>query len=95
MKLDEWVDNEISKATGRPPSRRIVLESLSRETGINLQTLSACERGARFTNYEKALSIQRATGGKVTVVDLCDPNPQATYTYCLCECHRLGIEADL
>jgi hypothetical protein len=95
MKLDEWVDQEIKRATGRAPSRKIVLESLSRETGINLQTLAACERGARLTNYGKALAVQRATGGTITVVDLCDPDPRATLVYCLCECHRLGIEADL
>ena len=78
MKLETWVDKV---AKGR--ARTEVLQDLARVSGVSFQTLAQAERGARMTNYEKALAIQTATDGEITVVDLCDPNPETTYAIIL------------
>lgn len=74
MKLDAWVDK-----TRNGRARKDVLADLAKVSGVAFQTLAQCERGARISLYEKALAIQEATGGQVTVLDLCDPEPQRTF----------------
>ena len=80
MKLDEYVDRAVqaAKNAGVRLNRKSVLEDLSTSAGVNFQTLAAAERGARMGQYEKALAVSKATGYLVSVVELCDPNPEDT-----------------
>lgn len=78
MKLDIWVDQ--MQAKEKPPrARKDILRDLAQVSGVAFQTLSQCERGARLSLYDKALAIQTATMGQVTVLDLCDPDPYSTF----------------
>ena len=73
MKLGQWVD-EHARATSK--NRRTVLEDLAKLAGIAFVTVEATARGARMGNYKKAMAVSEATGWVVTVVELCDENPE-------------------
>jgi transcriptional regulator with XRE-family HTH domain len=69
MTLHEWIDRRVS-ALG--VSRRAILEDLSDLAGVSVVTLSAVDRGARLGRYDKARALSEATGGKVTIKELCE-----------------------
>ena len=69
MKLAKWVEAQVKK-TGEFKTH--VLKGLSESSGVSLLTLQQVERGGRMTNYTKAKQVSEATGGKVTIKDLCE-----------------------
>ena len=74
MNLANWVTNECNTTK---TSRRTVLECLAGESGVAFCTLESTMRGARMGNYLKARAVSEATDWKVSVLDLCDPDPDA------------------
>jgi hypothetical protein len=69
MKLRDWVT---IMATRGNTSRRTVLSHLARVSGVSLMTLGNVDRNARLGNYRTAKAVSEATGGEVSVEDLCD-----------------------
>jgi hypothetical protein len=82
MKLEAWV-KERTATTGT--SKRAVLEDLAERAGVAYITLEPIARGARMGNYGKALSVSEATGWKVSVLDLCDPDPERTAAHIIAQ----------
>ena len=48
------------------------LTELSQRCGVSLLTLQNLERGSRLVNYTKAKAVSDATGGQVTIKELCE-----------------------
>lgn len=69
MKLSEYVEERIG-ATGH--SKTKILKELSAESGVSLVTLLSAAKGMPITIYPKAKSIEKATDGKVTALELCE-----------------------
>lgn len=63
MQLSQWVKRE-----GRGAITRIC-----RESGVAYSTIYTAYRGQRIGRYATARAISDATGGEVTVDDLCAP----------------------
>lgn len=62
--LSEWCD-----ARGRG-----AMADLARESGVSYQTIQkVATHGQRVVRYDVAKAISDATGGEVTVKDLCEP----------------------
>jgi DNA-binding transcriptional regulator YdaS (Cro superfamily) len=52
------------------------LSWLARESGVTYPTVHAIARGARRASYKTAIKLSEATGGAVTVAELCEsPQP--------------------
>jgi DNA-binding transcriptional regulator YdaS (Cro superfamily) len=62
MKLREYVEREGVGTISR----------LSRVTGISYTTLLAAINGRAATRYDTAKKISEATGGAVSISDICD-----------------------
>jgi predicted transcriptional regulator len=69
MTLHEWI-TERSEALGL--SRRAIMEDLSAMAGVSVVTLSSVDRGARLTRYALARAVSEATGGQVSIQELCE-----------------------
>lgn len=69
MKFTEWV---AKKAKKENDFKTNILKALSQKCGVSLLTLQNVERGGRMDSYAKAKQVSEATGGKVTVQELCD-----------------------
>lgn len=54
------------------------IAALARATGKRYHTIHALARGAAHATYKTALLIQTATGGLVTVAELCSPDDVPT-----------------
>ena len=54
------------------------IAALARATGKRYHTIHALARGATRATYQTALLIQKATGGLVTVAELCSPDDAPT-----------------
>lgn len=64
MTLREWLNEKGPGAMTR----------LARDSGVSEQTLRAVARGLRMNRFDKANAVSIATGGLVTLDDLCgDP----------------------
>ncbi len=63
MQLSHWIKRE-----GRGAITRIC-----RESGVAYSTIYTAYRGQRIGRYATAKAISDATGGEVTVEDLCTP----------------------
>jgi DNA-binding transcriptional regulator YdaS (Cro superfamily) len=63
MRLATWVAQQ-----GRGELTR-----LRRVTGLSYPTVHAVYSGTQTPTYETAVKISRATGGVVTVAELCEP----------------------
>ncbi len=50
---------------------RGVLKRIERDCGIGYTTLHRLKRGARLDSYDLAKRLSAATGGEVTIDDLC------------------------
>lgn len=70
MKLREYVKQEAER---RAESQRKVLESLVVKSGVSFFTCSLAARGGLLSKYQVAKAISDATGGAVTVRELCEP----------------------
>lgn len=80
MKLGAWVKREIEEKRGT--SVRDVLiklqDKIKLEAGenggetVSFVTLQSVEKGQRVSKYPKAKAIENATGGAVTVKELCE-----------------------
>lgn len=49
------------------------MKRLERETELGYMTLHRTKRGERIRDYLKAKVLSEATGGKVSIAELCDP----------------------
>jgi hypothetical protein len=63
MRFREWVDTQ-PKGT---------MTRIQRETGLGYTTIMRARRGEPIAHYETAKRISDATGGEVTVEELCEP----------------------
>lgn len=76
MKLDRYVVAELKRLNARKNGTRIgktaFLRELAEKSGVSLLTLQNVERGGRIVRYDKAKQVSKATGGKVTIRDLCE-----------------------
>ena len=70
MKLAIWVQKEM-KRTGAE-FKTTVLKALAEKSKVNILTVQLVERGGQLKNYEKAQQVSKATGGKVSVKELCE-----------------------
>lgn len=69
MKFSEYVQEQVKK---RKLTKTKILQGISEKSGVSLLTLHNVSKGGRMTIYDKAKSISEATGGKVTVQELCE-----------------------
>lgn len=67
MTLHEYVD--LCRDGG---TRTLVYRALARASGVHWQTIKDVDRGMRLSNYDKAKALSNATGGKVSIKELCD-----------------------
>jgi hypothetical protein len=67
MKFEAWVEKKREKT-----SRTAFLRDFSKEVKVSLMTLQHVARGGRVVLYYKAQSISDATGGEVTIPELCE-----------------------
>jgi hypothetical protein len=67
MRFSEWVE-------GQP---RGAMKRLERETGVGYNTLARLRRGETLRRYDVAKTLSDATGGAVSVADLCEPDAPA------------------
>jgi DNA-binding transcriptional regulator YdaS (Cro superfamily) len=70
VRLKEYVDRQ---ALRDGVTATTILQSLAEESGVSFQTCSTAYRGAAMNRYDKAKAIQTATGGRVTIKELCEP----------------------
>lgn len=70
------------------PRQRGLLKRLAQESGLDYSTVwNIARRGHRLDSYRKAKRLSAATGGAVTIADICDRDagdedePRATGTY--------------
>lgn len=68
MRLADWI--------GEQP--RGALSRLQREVGIAWPSMYAIYSGEATPRYETARKISLATGGAVSIPELCEPEPAAT-----------------
>jgi hypothetical protein len=69
VKLTEWVAKEVQRLR---TNKTTVLTVLARKARVSLMVLQGVERGARMGQYAKAKAVSEATGGKVTIKELCE-----------------------
>ena len=62
MTLHDWVENQ-----GRGE-----LSRLARETGLAYTTVFGAAQGRRLKSYARAKLLSDATGGAVTIAELCE-----------------------
>jgi DNA-binding transcriptional regulator YdaS (Cro superfamily) len=67
MKFEDWVEDQRGEE-----SRTRFLRTMADRTGVSLQTLQFVAKGGRVSLYSKASTISEATGGLVTVPELCE-----------------------
>ena len=67
MKFEDWVEEKRGDE-----SRTKFLRSFAELSGVSLQTLQFIAKGGRISLYPKAQCISEATGGKVSVPELCE-----------------------
>lgn len=75
MTLSEYVELEVKRTK---MNKTAVLKALAEESKVSLLTLQGVERGATMRLYDKAQSVSKATGGKVSVQELCEHEVQKT-----------------
>lgn len=63
MRFEKWIKKQ----------PRGTLKAIERSAGISYTTLLKLRRGERMDSYGLATRISEATGGDVTVEDLCRP----------------------
>lgn len=68
MKLTEWIDARVTENQ----NRTLIYQWLADATGVSAQTISNVDRGMRLKTYARAKAISDATGGIVTVKELCE-----------------------
>jgi hypothetical protein len=74
MKFSEWIDKEtVNRRMNRTQIIRELSEVLTAKgLHISIATLSTCDRGARIKSYWRAKALSDATGGAVSVPELCE-----------------------
>lgn len=79
MKLDKYVQKELKRRQREQESdgdtkvfKTDILKELAKASKVSLLTLQNAERGGKISTYMKAKAISEATGGQVTVKDLCE-----------------------
>jgi hypothetical protein len=69
MKLAEYVQGEVTR---RNKFKTTILKALAKKSGVSYMTLTIVERGGKMVHYDKAKCVSQATGGAVTVEELCE-----------------------
>lgn len=69
MRLNTFVAREVERLG---TNRTAVLKDLAKKAKVSLLTLQSVERGAMMRLFDKAKSVSEATGGEVTIMELCD-----------------------
>ena len=67
MKLREWVTANKGDRT-----RRECLADVAKAANVSLMTLLNVDRNAIMGQYSKAKAVSEATGGDVTIKELCE-----------------------
>ncbi len=69
MTLEQWIyDQQLTQAK----TKTAILKDLATQSGGSLVTLQFVCRGSRLVSYPKARAVSLATGGRVTVRELCE-----------------------
>lgn len=76
MRLGAWVKREIEEKRGTSVrdvliKLQVKIKNAGGET-VSFVTLQSVEKGQRVSKYPKAKAIEDATGGDVTVKELCE-----------------------
>jgi hypothetical protein len=69
MKLKDWIAQQ---AKQRQTSKAQVIREVSAKSWVTETTVANVSRGMRLALYAKAKAISDATGGEVTVEELCE-----------------------
>lgn len=76
MKLGEWIQGEITnkRATGKKDAYKRLAEAIKESGGetVSSLTIESAAGGMLIKKYPKAQAISKATGGKVTITELCE-----------------------
>lgn len=72
MKLALWIDKELAGKSRKYNYKSEVIAELSKKSGVSTVTIENASRGLLLTRYDKAKALSEATGGKVSVEDLCE-----------------------
>lgn len=76
MKLGEWITGQIEAgcATGKKDAYRRLADTIRAKGGetVSALTIENTAGGKRLTRYEKAKAVSEATGGQVTIPELCE-----------------------
>lgn len=67
MKLKKWLEREGSGALSR----------VSRDTGLAYTTVFDVAHGRRSARYATAKLISAATGGEVSIAEICEAQPRS------------------
>lgn len=67
MRFPEWVQTQ----------ERGALKRIERQTGVGYTTLMRLNSGDTIARYDVAKRISEATGGEVTIDDLCAPSDES------------------
>jgi hypothetical protein len=72
MKFREYV-TKCQTLSRHPQKTRIeIIRELSERAGVSVDLLRKCDAGGLVGQYAKAKLIQDATGGRVTIKELCE-----------------------
>lgn len=76
MKLEQWIKEQIESksATGKKDAYKRLAATI-REAGgetVSVLTIENVAGGLRIKKYDKAKAIELATGGAVTIAELCE-----------------------
>jgi hypothetical protein len=69
MTFETWVEQE---RAGSKQTRTAFLRDLSESCGLSLQTLRIVFKGGKLGYYATAKTLSEATGGLVTIQELCE-----------------------
>lgn len=74
MKLATWIQREIDAglATGKRNACVKLSEKTKKSSYVSALTIENVAGGLRLKRYDKAKSISEATGGDVTIAELCE-----------------------
>ena len=69
MRLEEWV---AKKVKAEVTTRSRVVKKLAADSGVSKVTLDYVLRGALMQKYDLARRVSEATGGEVSIQELCE-----------------------
>ena len=70
MTFKEYVGSQMKRRKVQVSKQ--ILEEIVAESKVSMLTLRGLMRGQKLVRYDKAKAISEATGGKVTIEELCE-----------------------